>query len=49
VRLTSQIYFKNHPGSSESTPARLPASDIQTIELRSKRPNEFEGFFQIII
>jgi protocatechuate 3,4-dioxygenase beta subunit len=49
VRLTSQIYLKNHPDRSEFAPARLPASDIQTIELRSKRPNEFEGFFQIII
>ena len=49
MRLTSQIYFKNHPGRSESAPARLPASEKQTIELRSTRPNEFEGFFQIVI
>ena len=49
LRLTSQIYFKNHPGRPESSPARLPASDLQTIELRSTQPNEFEGFFQIVI
>jgi protocatechuate 3,4-dioxygenase beta subunit len=49
LRLTSQIYFKNHPGSPESFPARLPASDLQTIELRSTQANEFEGFFQIVI
>ena len=49
LRLTSQIYFKNHPDRSESSPARLPASDLQTIELRSTQPNEFEGFFQIVI
>ena len=49
VRLTSQIYFKNHPDRSESTPAGLSAYNLQTLELRSTRPNEFEVFFQIII
>jgi len=49
VRLTSQIYFKNHPDRSESTPAGFPAADLQTIDLQSTRPNEFKGFFHIVI
>ena len=49
VRLTSQIYFRNHPDRSESTPAELPAYNLQTIDLQSVRPNEFKGFFHIVI
>ena len=49
VRLTSQIYFRNHPDRSESTPAELPAYNLQTIDLQSVRANEFKGFFHIVI
>jgi protocatechuate 3,4-dioxygenase beta subunit len=50
LRLTSQIYFKNYPHSSE--PARFSKStklDLQTIELESSRESEFSGYFQIVI
>ena len=47
--LTSQIYIKNHPDRKEPFPAKSFASDLQIIELKPTKPNEFKGFFQIII
>jgi len=50
LRLTSQIYFQNYPGGSESAKLlQSPEIDLLTIELKSADENEFAGYFQIVI
>ena len=48
VRLTSQIYFKNHPQNHLSgfNPANAP---LQTVEIEPLKHQEFGSFFQIVI
>ena len=47
-RLTSQMYFKNHPDYTEYT--SIPERYIlQMVDLKKKSPGEYEGFFQIVL
>ena len=48
TRLTSQIYFKNHP-QNEDSGFHAEQAPLQVIELKPAKNNEFEGFFQIVL
>lgn len=46
VRLTSQLYFKNHPTSDRSAPW---GAALQTTELKTDSNGDFKSFFRIVI
>jgi len=48
ARLTSQIYFLNHPGAGKMN-SRFQTSKLLTVELQAVQPGEFKAFFDIIL
>ncbi|MDY0349687.1 MAG: hypothetical protein RBR09_00385 [Desulfobulbaceae bacterium] len=47
VRLTSQIYFRNHPQAGET--ARFRTDELLTVDLQSVQPGEFKAVFDIVL